>query len=156
MLNPCFSCVHTGNATGLGPRRSKELYASYARLGIHPEAVHITNHPYVGVNIVEIDTHLNFPLTPIGSFITPGNSDLPTAVCPITSSSDLQDNITREWDSSIIADVLADFVAQLQISTVSLQAILLIPERGLDYARFTDLDLRHKRHIGSSEPHCTL
>jgi len=69
-------CLSTGNSSGLGPRRSKELYASYARLGIHSEAVHITNHP------------------------------------------DLQDDITREWDSSIIADVLADSVAQLQISTI--------------------------------------
>lgn len=54
-----ISHKHTGNSAGLGARRKAELYASYVRLGIHPDAVHILDHPYVGVNLKEIDKHLN-------------------------------------------------------------------------------------------------
>lgn len=70
----------------------------------------------MGANLIDAPSISPDPLV---AYSLPRNGfncggDRLTVVC-----SDLQDNITIEWDSNVIAAVLEDFVPRLGIDTVS-------------------------------------
>ena len=90
-------CLSTGDADGLGKRRADELNRSLDVLGVDKDKRWLIAHPYV---LTEMSGSLLWQMT--GCFL----------------SSQLQDDITLEWDPRVIAEVVEPYITQHHIDTV--------------------------------------